>query len=158
MPSAWIAKRRTRAGETRYRVMYRVGGRESAPRYAGSFSTQREAKTRQGWVRGELAAMRIPDLELLAGAPKAPTVREVAQRWRESRVDVSDGTRLQHRSAIAAMLPLIGDRRIDAITVADVTDVVAALAAKGRKRETIRKTTLVLGMILRYAGRGWTEA
>ena len=30
MPSAWIARRPTKDGETRYRVIYRLGGRESA--------------------------------------------------------------------------------------------------------------------------------
>jgi hypothetical protein len=50
------------------------------------------------------------------------------------------------------MLPLLGTRRIDTITPGDVADLVAALAAKGRKRETIRKTLLALGMVLDHAG------
>jgi hypothetical protein len=41
----------------------------------------------------------------------APTLREAARRWQESRVDVAENTRLQHRSAVRMLLPLLGDRR-----------------------------------------------
>src|SRR5208282_4052177 len=43
MASVWISKRPTSAGATRYRVIDRVGGRESTPRDAGTFKTKREA-------------------------------------------------------------------------------------------------------------------
>jgi hypothetical protein len=157
MASSWIVTRPMKGGGKRYRVMFRIGGRESSPRYAGSFRTQREALERRRWVDGELAAMRVPDLSLLAEPAAAPTLAEVAQRWAESRVDVSENTRLQHRSAIRAMLPLIGTKPIDQVTVDDANDVIAKLTAKGRKRETVRKTVLALGMVLGYAGRPWTE-
>ena len=64
MASAWVARRQAKRG-TRYRVMFRLGGRESAPRYGGSFATLREARIRRDWVAGELAAMRIPNLRLV---------------------------------------------------------------------------------------------
>jgi hypothetical protein len=66
--------------------MYRVGGRESMPRYAGSFATKRAALARKAWVLGELAAMRVPD-HRLAGAESAPALAAVAARWQASRVD-----------------------------------------------------------------------
>jgi hypothetical protein len=47
MASAWVETRTTNAGAMRYRVRYRVGGAESAVRYAGLFNTKREAKVRQ---------------------------------------------------------------------------------------------------------------
>jgi hypothetical protein len=31
MPSAWLEKRATKDGDVRFRVRYRVGGRESVP-------------------------------------------------------------------------------------------------------------------------------
>ena len=62
MASTWIAKRTTSAGERRYRVMYRLGGRESSGRYGGSFRTEREALARRQWIAGELAAKRLPIL------------------------------------------------------------------------------------------------
>ncbi len=49
MASTWVARvqRKGKAGGTSYRVFFRVGGRESTPRHAGSFSTMREAKIRR---------------------------------------------------------------------------------------------------------------
>jgi len=152
MASVWVLRRATKDGSTRFRVMFRVGGRESANRYAGSFPTMREAKIRRDWVTAELAARRVPDVSVLAQAPTSPTLREIAERWAGSRVDVSENTRLEHRSAVRAMLPALGDRRVDTITPSDVAELVAALAAKGRRRETIRKTLLAGAMVLDFAG------
>lgn len=162
MSSAWIAKRHkphcaSRAKRSRcncdgsHRVMFRTGGRESAPRYAGAFRTVREAKIRRDWVAGELAAMRIPDIGRLVEPPSAPTLAEVAARWQESRVDVAENTKLQHRSAIRRALPIIGDRRIDAITAKDIADVVAKLAEAGKARASIAKTVTALAMIFDHA-------
>jgi hypothetical protein len=132
---------------------YRLGGRESCARYGGSFATKTEAVARKRWVDGELAALRVPDLAVLVEAITAPSLRTVAAQWQASRVDVSDNTRLQHRSAIHAITNTsLGDRPVDRVTAADVAELVGKLSAKGRKRETIRKSLLVGGMILDYAG------
>lgn len=153
MPSAWIAKRPTRSGESRYRVMFRLGGREAAPQYAGTFGTLREARIRRDWAAGELAAMRVPDLGTLTADPeRAPTVAEASARWRESRVDVAEGTRVLHRVALARVIAVIGDRRIDQLTVADVNELVTVLAGQGKKRETIRKSIKYLAAVLEDAG------
>jgi hypothetical protein len=80
MASAWIITRTTKAGERRYRVEYRLGGRESATRYGGSFKTKREADERRRWITGELAGRRVPDLSLFAPESRAPTLAEAAQR------------------------------------------------------------------------------
>jgi integrase len=151
MASTWIERRTTKSG-TSYRVRFRLGGRETAPLYAGAFRTMREARLRRDWIAGELAAMRVPQIERLAEPSAAPTVAEVAARWQTSRVDVADSTRLQHRSAVRGLLPLLGDRRIDTLTPADVADLIAALDDKGRKRETIRKSVMALAMVLDFAG------
>src|SRR5581483_878364 len=120
MPSVWIARRARKDNGVTYRVMFRVGGREAAPRYGGSFSTMREATIRRNWIAGELAAMRVPDLRLLAEPPAAPTLAETARRWRESRLDVAEATRLQHRSSIALAVAELGGCRVDELTAADV--------------------------------------
>jgi hypothetical protein len=97
MPSAWIRTRATKDGGKRYRVEFRLGGRESKIQYAASFKTRRLANICVGWVEGELAARRVPDLgQLSAEAPVAPTVREAADRWRASRVDVEESTQIFH--------------------------------------------------------------
>lgn len=152
MASSWITKRATKAGTTRYRVMFRVGGRESTPRYGGSFPTRTEALARKRWLDGELAAMRVPDLHLLdAQQPKLPTLAVAAEAWRTSRVDVVEQTQNMHRSAfvrIFKVAPKLRSRRIDELTVDDVTGLVAALAAAGYKRETLRKSRGALAQTL----------
>jgi integrase len=153
MPSVWIERRENTSGATRYRVKYRLGGRESAHRYAGSFATRREALARRAWVAGELAAMRVPRLgQLEESSNGAPTLADAAERWRASRVDVTRGTAVGHRVQLARVLPLLGSRRVDEITPADVAELVTTLHAAGRKRETIRKSLTVLAQVLDYAG------
>ena len=151
MASSWILTRPTSDGGKRYRVMFRAGGRESVARYAGSFRTSALAKERKKWVDGELAALRVPDIHALEEPQRAPTLAEAASRWQASRVDIAENTKLQHRSAIRAAVRELGSRRVDSITPADVAALVAKLAEKGRKRETIRKTLLALGMVLDFA-------
>jgi integrase len=153
MPSVWITRRSRKHGGVSYRVRYRTGGRESADQYGGAFSTMREAKIRRDVIAGELAALRLPDLSVLGAEPvTAPTLADVAKRWQESRVDASENTRLQHRSSIQAAVRVLGERPVDSLTPADVAGLVASLVEKGRKRETIRKVIVALGMVLDFAG------
>ena len=151
LPSAWVEKRDAASG-TRYLVKYRLGGRESARRYAGSFSTRREALARCRWVAGELAAMRVPRVGQLEESSKvAPTLAEVSERWRTSRVDVADATAVGHRVQLKRVLPVLGSRRVDEITPADVAELVTSMHSEGRKRETIRKSLTVLARVLDFA-------
>jgi integrase len=152
MASSWILKRSTADGG-RFRVLYRLGGRESTPAYAGSFKTKTEALARKKWVDGELAALRAPDIASLSAGPvKAPTFAEAAQRWRDSRINVSEGTRVLHRVALQRALPALGTRRIDEIGVAEIVALVEKLAEDGKKRETIRKTLKYTAAVLEREG------
>ena len=111
MASVWIRTRPTKHGGKRYRVEFRLGGRESRIRYGGSFTTKREATIRAGWIAGELAAQRVPELGAPAEAVAAPTLREAARRWQESRVDVAANTRAATpQSPFAMLLAELGDR------------------------------------------------
>jgi integrase len=150
VPSVWITPRATANGGKRYRVEYRLGGRESQTRYGGSFKTGRDAATRKRWIAGELAALRVPDLKLLAAqAPRAPLLTDACKAWRQSRIDVTEGTRTLHRVALGRVLKTpIAKKRLDEITVDDVIAVVAALDAGGSKRETIKKSRDCLAMVL----------
>jgi integrase len=150
LASAWITTRTTSGGAKRYRVMFRVGGRESAPRYAGSFSTRREAIARRAWVAGELAAMRVPDARYAIDA-RTPTVGEVAERWQAVRVDVAAGTVQTYRVALGRVLPRMGDVAVAEIDAQSVAALVADLHAAGLKKQTIRKTVSVLAMVLDHA-------
>ncbi len=138
MASSWIVVRATKGegrdrGRPRYLVRYRLGGRESRARYAGSFVTKREAVARKRWVDGELAALRVPDLAVLAEPVAAPTLRAVAARWQDSRVDVRESTAVQHLTALGRVLPVLGDRPVDRIASADVADLVARMHGEGSR-------------------------
>jgi integrase len=130
--------------------MFRAGGREAQPRYAGAFSTMREARIRRDYVAGELAALRIPDLSALAAPVSAPTLTEKAKAWQASRRDVRESTTVQHRTALGRVLPLLGTRPVDEIAVADVQAVIDKLAEEGKARESIRKSRTALAMVLDY--------
>ncbi len=83
MPTVIITTRRTKSGP-RYVVRYRLGGRTWPIVHAGSFKTLKEARTRHGFVSGELAAGRNPaeSLDKLRDAPKERTIEE----WGEAMV------------------------------------------------------------------------
>lgn len=150
MSSACIVPYQTKSGELRYRVRYRIGGRETAPQHAGSFRTKREARVRRDWIAGELAAMRLPDL-LRAEVQPVETFETIAERWRTSRVDATDRTATNHRVDLARILPTLGHRVPVEIVAADIAQIVADLHAKKLKRETIRKTITTLAMVLDFA-------
>ena len=151
MASAWLTKRMTASGK-RYRVLYRTGGRDTPPRYAGSFSREREALVRLAWVKGELAAMRVPNLDLQGREKAAESLREACERWRASRIDVSEGTRVLHRVALARATAVLGDIPVGKLTTDDVARLIETLAAKGSKRETIKKTIRYLANVLDECG------
>jgi integrase len=153
MPSVWIERysHRGERGGVSYRVRYRLGGKESVPLWAGAFPTRRLAEARREWVRGELAAMRVPNLALQA--PVSPvTLAEVAEKWRVSRLDVADGTAATHRVNLGRILPPLGNLPVDGISTVDVAGLVADMAAQGLARESIRKTRATLAMVLDFAG------
>lgn len=152
MASAWIVRRQRSDGCTTYRVLFRLGGRESTPKHGGSFRTMREATARRNWLVGELAGMRTPDLRLLVVPAGAPTLAKVAETWRESRIDVAAGTAATYRVNLGRILARLGGRRVDEITPADVAEFAGELAVDGLARESIRKTLATFAMVLDFAG------
>jgi integrase len=151
MASAWIVKRPTKDGKPRYRVFFRVGGRESVPRDAGTFKRKEDAQKRKNWVIGELAAMRVPDLSTLAEPEPVARFAEMAARWQASRVDVRQSTVIQHRTALGRCGP-INHLPVDKITPVEVAGLVATLTTEGKARESIRKTLTAVAMVLDFAG------
>lgn len=152
MASSRIRRRSTASGEPRYRVVYRLGGRESRERYGGSFTTRALALKRKAWIDGELAYGRIPALEFVDADPVTlPTVREVAASWRASRIDVSAGTAQTYATNLDRVLPTLGDNVAANVTPADVATVVVELHDRALKRESIRKTLSTLAQVLDFA-------
>jgi integrase len=148
MASAWIEKRATSTGKPRFLVRYRLGGRETVPRYAGSFEAKRDALARRAWVLGELAALRVPDVRLVAADTDSPTLQHVAEQWKASRVDVAPGTMQTYNVALGRVLRRFGTERVVDIDAPMVARLVAELHAEGLKKQTIRKTVSVLAMML----------
>jgi integrase len=153
MASVSIYRERRRNGTTRYRVTYRLGGRESKVRHGGSFRTLREAKQRRDWIAGEIASLRVPDPRLLDAEPKARTLRDVAEGWRTSRVDVAAGTAATHRVNLRRILPVLGETAVEEITADEIAAFVSTLHADGLARESIRKTVSTLAQVLDHAER-----
>ncbi len=151
MSSAYVT-RTVRSGMVRYRVRYRLGGRETSTLHGGSFATMREARLRRDWIAGELAAGRVPRLGLET-ALILTTVATVAEQWRISRLDVADGTAQAHRVNLNRILPKLGTCPVAEVEPSDVAAFVAGLHEAGLKREPIRKTLVTLRMVLDFAGR-----
>jgi integrase len=149
--SSWVRKRTTSKGDARYHVLFVPGGREATQRYAGSFRTMREARARRDYIAGELAALRMPDLSIERDRT-ARTLTDAAERWRSSRLDVSDGTQTTYRVALGRVLPRHGKTAVTAVDASWVADLVAELHAEGFKRQTIRKTIGTLAMVLEHEG------
>ena len=152
MASTWIVRRRRSDGGTTFRVLFRLGGRESMPKHGGSFRTMREARIRRDWIAGELAAARVPNLTL-SSPSRERTLEAAAASWRASRVDVAESTATTHRVNLRRILPVLGDRAVASIEPTDVAALVAHLHEGGLKRESIRKTVGTLAMVLDFAGR-----
>lgn len=93
MASAYIIRRKTTKGVS-YHVKYRLGGRSARVQHAGSFRTLAEARARANWVRGEIAAMRVPDFAPpTATELDALTLPEALQRMIDERPDATAGTK-----------------------------------------------------------------
>ena len=80
MPSVSIY-REARGETVRFRVQYRLGGRESKMQHGGSFATKRLAEKRRDWIAGELANLRVPDLRLVQAEIAVVTLSQVAEEF-----------------------------------------------------------------------------
>lgn len=154
-------------GGGKYQVRYRVGGRETNILSAGTFRTQKDANTRRILVEGWLAAGIDPRERLaeLRTPTKAPTIAEIAEQWRRSRIDVEANTAEVHRKSLAHVLRRFAGRDPASITPADVAAWIGDLASENppvpegaRKRTapyshgSIRKYRDALAMVLDFHG------
>jgi integrase len=147
MPSLTITSRRTKSGP-RYVVRYRLGGRAYPVEHGGSFKTLREAKARRDLIGGELAAGRNPRDLLEAMTTRPAPVRTFAQwgqRYKASRVDVSDATRANIETHLKALEPTFGDRDPQGLRFTDVQEWVSSCGlSPGSLRPYIATLRLVL--------------
>jgi hypothetical protein len=131
MPSASITARKTKRGERRYAVRFRLGGRAHPVEHGGSFPTMREARARRDLIAGELAAGRNPRevLRTLIDQPKAKTLEQVIETFIASRVDVAPATVENYKTARERLVPVLGASDPLRLSWQDVQEAVTALSA-----------------------------
>jgi integrase len=156
MASLTIVTRKTKAGDARYAVRYRLGGRGYPLEHGGSFKTLKDATGRKNLIGGEIASGRNPRLLLQAMAsPAAPreSLRVVAERYAASRVDLAldAKTLLGH---CAALLAALGDRDPHTIGWGDLQEVVAGLSTRERPAapSTIRVYSVTWKQLFDFGG------
>src|SRR5438876_657551 len=82
--------------------------------------------------------LRVPDLRL-ASPTATPALREEAERWLESRVDVSEGTLQTYRVALGRLIPRLGGTPVAEVDAQMVAALVVELHALELRKQTIRK-------------------
>jgi integrase len=126
MASAFITARTTKAGNKRFVVRFRLGGRAYPIEHGGAFGTMKEARVRRDLIAGELAAGRNPGdvLRALSEEPRAKTLAKWAAEWKASRLDLAEawlrpGTIHQYVTTLRLLLDFAGtdpnparDRRV----------------------------------------------
>lgn len=149
-PTAFIEP--TSSGK--WRVRFRLGGRETYLLSGGTLSTLKAARERKQLVEMEIAAGRDPRLKIaeLARPAQTVTLAEAGKRWQASRHDVTEGTAKRHRAQLEHSLRVFGDRLPETITAAEVSTWVGEMAAAGTKPDYVRKIVNVLGMVLDHHG------
>src|SRR4051794_38726882 len=121
MSGAWIRARERATGRS-YAVCYRRGGRDTRVEYAGTFKTQREARTRRDLVAGELAAGRDPKIllaELAAPRPVARTLDAAFHAWLGSLLRLPPKSTETYRSHRPRIVAAFGHRDPSTITSAE---------------------------------------
>jgi integrase len=157
--SAWIQSYTVKDGSIRYRVRFRLGGREAPVLHGGSFKTRREARDRRDWIAGELAGRRVPDLGPLVDPvsepePARPMLREATRAWRDSRIDVGEGTRTNDRVNTERVFthdPGLADLPLDELDQERWARIFAELAPNYR-RGTLKKSREAFSMVYDHHG------
>jgi hypothetical protein len=155
-PRAYITKRATGAGEMRYVVRYRWGGRGFKLVHLASKRSLREARELRDWAAGELAAARDPRAGLAAAAqandaPARITLERWWDRFVAARLDTAKGTQRNYRKARDRFSPLLGSRDPSSLGVADIQEAVARLAVE-IEPTTLHKYVSTLRLVLDFAG------
>lgn len=136
MTSAWIRprshapSRKNPKGSRTYIVLYRRGGRAYRVETAGTFKTERDARTRRDVVAGWLAQGLDPRIELQkiqVEQPKPLTLHQGIVAFNASRIDGSPRYRDVIKNALVKLDDELGTRLPGSIEVADLQLVVEGL-------------------------------
>src|SRR6185503_18640238 len=111
-----------------------------------------EARARQAFILGELAAGRNPTDTLAAMAAVPAPMRTFtgwAERYEASRVDAAPATRANIETHIKALAPTLGERDPHTLGFADVQDWIAGC---GLSPGSVRTYMQTLRQVLDFAG------
>jgi integrase len=152
MASTYVVTRRTKTGERRFVVRYRLGGRTWPIVHGGSFQTMKEARARRDLIAGELAAGRNP-VEVLSMKPDAPalTFTAWAERFTSSRIDVDESTTKTYGHALRKAGERFAGRDPATITGPEVAEWVADLA-QTRAPATVKLYVGALRLLFDFIG------
>ena len=153
MASLTITTRKTKRGEKRFIVRYRLGGRSWPVTHGGSFKTMKEAKARRDLIGGLLATGQNPALALEAMCARPVPVRtfaSYAEAYETSRVDLAPATARVLASHMKSILPVFGPRDPATITPGDVQEWIGSLELGPA---SVRGYLGTLRAVLDFAGR-----
>jgi integrase len=154
MPSVTIEPKKTKSG-TRYLVRYRLGGRAAPKKSIGTFRLERDAKARQRWAYGEIAANRVPvpDFGIEAATLDGPLLRPTTEAWIKHRIDADEQTKTTWHVNMNRVTKVLGDPPVTSISYEDVNRVISDLwqDGEGLAYESIRKTRSTLSQVLDFA-------
>lgn len=126
----------------------------------------RKSTTKEGTARSEIEARTrykewLADLEVRdappppPGPPPIPTLREFveSQAWRDAQdiAKMKPGTRAFYKYAMATVLPIVGDVKLDEFTASRVEGLALALTRAGKSETTSREYAQAVLRIVRAA-------
>ena len=151
----------------KYQVRYRQGGRGTNVLSAGTFRTKAAANARRVLVEDWLAkGLDVKaELDRLRAPERVPTLAEVAESWKTSRIDVKAQTANVHRKSLVHVIARFGEEDPHKISPLDIAAWVGELSRdnppvppgypkRTRRYEpgTVAKFRDTLAMVLGYAG------
>lgn len=149
---ASIQTRRNASGETVYRVLYRMDGKQTSRTFARPGDAQRFA--RRIAEIGAVAASAYQDALTLPEQDTSLTVAGWVERHIEALSGVTPGTRADYRSYLAAdIAPTLGELPLAALTRESIGAWVNALAGRGLSGKSIANRHSLLSAALTSAVR-----
>jgi integrase len=146
----WIRKKQTRSGAS-FTPLYRRGGRAWPVEHGGTFKRRKDAEVRAAIIAGELAAGRDPAelLRQLAEPSQRRTLRQWADAYQATRVDLADASGRKLRAVLRKITDALGDRDPAILTPVDVQEWIVGL---GMKPTSVGQYAKALRALLDYTG------
>jgi hypothetical protein len=139
-----ILMRKGKSGQTTYRAKVYVDGRQITK----TFKRKRDAEL---WKQQMVVDRERGVLKLDAKKDEIPSFREFQERWYSTKsMSISMRTQEGYRAILDVhILPFLGEKKLDQITINDGHDLIGKLKAKGKNPKGVN---LVLGLLKAILG------